>query len=122
MLTSIDTGNRMSILNYFEIAGMSRFEAGFTANEIIHLLSLLNDTIIDCLQKFEELKAFDKEIYDWISMPIEFGKDEVEQQYDSFLQGIGDRVRREKPVASEATRSTREQLEETIWSCLKHRR
>jgi len=122
LLTSVDTGNRMSLLNYFEISGMSRFEAGFTANEIVRLLTQLNDEIIGRLEKVEKLSPFEREIYDSVSMPIEFGKDEIEQQYELFLQDVGDRVRKDKSSVSEITRSAREQLEDTIWSCLKHRR
>lgn len=122
LLTSIDTGKRMLVLTYFEVSGMSRFEAGFTAKEIVYLLTRLDDTIVEHLAKVEELKPFDKEIYDSVSMPIEFGKDEIEQQYEFFLHDIGSRVRKEKPPVPTAGRTAREQLEETIWSCLKHRR
>ncbi|MDH4158161.1 MAG: NAD(P)-dependent oxidoreductase [candidate division Zixibacteria bacterium] len=122
LLTSIDAGNKMLILNYFEISGLSRFQAGYTADEISYLLTMLNDTILAHLGRVDELKPFSKDLYDYISVPIEFGKDEINYQFQLYLQrGPGEAAAKETPASAEA-RTARELLEETIWSCLVQRK
>ena len=77
---------------------------------------------MDHLRKIQGLQAYQEKMYDSVSMPIEFGKDEVEHQYELFLQEAGERAPEEAPRIPSVARTAREQLEETIWSCLKHRR
>jgi nucleoside-diphosphate-sugar epimerase len=122
LLTSIHTSNRLLILNYFEISGTSRFQVGHTAQDLTHLLTQLNDIIMMRMKKLDELKSYGQELYDLVSMPIEFGKDEIEHQYQLFLHSGAEERLLEKPLASVAAKSAREQLEETIWSCLVHRK
>lgn len=122
LLASIHTSNRMLILNYFEISAMSRYEAGFTVDEMTRLMTQLNDTVMQHLRKDEELIPFSKELYDCVSMPIEFGKDEIEEQYQLFLHKGIDKAREEELPVSTVAKSAREQLEETIWNCLVQRK
>jgi len=122
LLTSIDANNRMLILNYFEISGLSRFQTGYTADEIAYLLTMLNDTIVANLSKIDELKHFSREIYDYVSLPIEFGKDEVNHQYQLYLQQGSEPEHKEEKTVSSEKRNTRELLEETIWHCLVQRK
>jgi nucleoside-diphosphate-sugar epimerase len=122
ILTSIHTSNKLLLQNYFEISGYNRFQLGYSYEEIVYLLKHLNVSIQNYLNKIGELKPFRGEFYYFISLPIEFAIDEMEQQYQLFLQG--ETVKPIQPL-SELTghdKTAREQLEETIWNCLVQRK
>jgi len=122
LLISIDNDNRMLILNYLEISARSRFEAGFSGDEIARFLTCFDLLIRVRLQKLERFRQFDREIYDAVSMPIEFGVDEVEYQYRLFRQPGLPKLTKEYVTAALSTKTAREQLEETIWNCLVQRK
>jgi hypothetical protein len=122
LLTSVQSSNRMLILNYLEVTGFRRFAAGATAEEIAFFLDLLNETILSALAGQDEIKGLQQEMYDHVTAPIEFGKDEILDQYERFLRG-GSLPGEKAPVAdSERPRTPRELIEETIWSCLVQRK
>jgi hypothetical protein len=117
LLTSVQTGNRMLILNYLAVTCHSRFDAGVSPDELRGLLDELNASLVARLEPREELSGLRQDIHDRVSMPLEFGKDEVLEQYE--------RWRHAPPVAAEGARaegveraSDRELLEDTIWRCL----
>jgi nucleoside-diphosphate-sugar epimerase len=122
LLTSVQTSNRMVLVNYLEVTGASRFKAAFTADEICLFLKQLNETVVGALARTEGLKKLGQEIYDRITFPIELGMEEVRGGYERFLEG-GAAVL-EQPVMPETAEqlSARELLESTIWSCLVQRR
>jgi nucleoside-diphosphate-sugar epimerase len=122
LLTSVQTTNRMLLVNYLEVTGTSRFKAGFTSDEICLFLKLLNDSIMEALEHQEELKRFSRELYDMVTMPIELGMEEVRGQYERFLEeGEADTEGGVEPAGPEEP-SARELLESTIWNCLVQRR
>jgi nucleoside-diphosphate-sugar epimerase len=122
LLTSVQTSNRMLLVNYLEVTGASRFNAGFTADEICLFLKHMNETVVGALGRTEELKRLGQETYDRITVPIELGMEEVRGQYERFLEGGTTAL--EEPVAPATAEqpSARELLESTIWSCLVQRR
>ena len=122
LLTSVQTSNRMLLVNYLEVTGVSRFKAGFTADEICLFLKQLNDTVVGALTRTEGLKRLGQEIHDRITVPIDLGMEEVRGQYERFLEGGA--VALEAPLEAAAAEqpSARELLESTIWSCLVQRR
>ena len=122
LLNSVQNSNRMLILNYLEVTGPSRFASGFTADEICFLLQRLNDTTLEWLAGRGDLRGFRKEIYERVTVPIEFGMDEVRDQYERFLCEPAPAREAVDEVAPDAGRSQREMLEETIWKCLVQRR
>lgn len=122
ILTSIHTNNKLLLQNYFEISGISRFEAGFSSAELITLLYSFKDIINDYLDRSPKVHIFRHLFYDYVSMPIAFGIDEVEYQYALFEQRGSTRKSMTKIEASTVAPSARELLEETIWSCLVHRK
>jgi len=122
VLTSIHSHNKLLIQNYFEISGISRFEAGFTSEELITLLHNLNDIIIDYLNHTEKVQIFRNQFYDYVSMPLIFGIDEIEHQNTIFEQRRSTRVAAGEVTTVPVDQSARELLEETIWSCLVHRK
>ena len=122
LVTSVDSGNRMLILNYFQVSGRSRFEAGFTADEMARLLTLLGTLVREHLQMTSEFRKFSTEIHDAISMPIEFGIDEIRYQHQLFRQQSSPSQLEGMPTADASVRTAREQLEETIWNCLVQRK
>jgi hypothetical protein len=120
ILTSIHTNNRLLIQNYFEISGVGRISAGYSRGEIKDLLKSFNTIILNYLQNQEKLREFQSKFYDYITMPIEFGIDEIEHQYTLFQEKGMDLT---KSIESDPdTQSAREALEETIWNCLVHRK
>jgi hypothetical protein len=121
ILTSIHTTNKLLVQNYFEISSLNRFQLGYSFDEILYLLRQLNSTILNYLEKIPELNAFRADFYNLVSLPIEFAIDEVEQQYQLFLQGETARAVVPIPELSQPEKSAREQLEETIWNCLVQR-
>ncbi len=122
VLTSIHSHNKLLIQNYFEISCISRFEAGFKSAELITLLHDLNDIIIDYLNHSEKVQVFQHQFYDYVSMPLIFGIDEIEHQNSIFEQRRSSRVAYGEIQTAPVEHSARELLEETIWSCLVHRR
>jgi hypothetical protein len=122
LLTSVQSSNRMLILDYLEVTGFSRFAAGATAKEICRFLDLLNETILAALAGQDEVAELQQQLYDRVTLPLEFGKDEVIEQYERFLRG-GDPGREHGPEAAPSwKRTAREMIEETIWSCLVKRK
>ena len=122
ILTSIHTNNKLLIQNYFEISGISRFEAGFSSAELITLLHSFKDIITDYLNQSAKVRVFHHLFYDYVSMPIAFGIDEVEYQYTLFEQRGSTRKSITNIDVSSVAPSARELLEETIWNCLVHRK
>ena len=123
LLSSVQSSDRMLIQSYLEVTGISRFRAGFTAHEFVSFLDRLKDTILAALATTDELMDLGQELHDRITMPIEFGKDEIEEQYGRFLAGAGAVAQQERRGAGEARAgSPREMLEETIWNCLVQRK
>jgi len=117
LMTSLYTSNRMLLLNYFEVSAVGRFEAGYSKEGMVSLLAFLNDAVLHELEKVEELRPFGKEIRDNVSVPIEFGIDEIEQQYENYHLGQAARTLPERSDEA-APPNARDQLEETIWRCL----
>ncbi len=122
VLTSIHTNNKLLLQNYFEISGISRFEAGFSSSELITLLNSFNEIIVDYLNHSEKVQIYRNLFYDYISMPLMFGIDEIEYQYALFEQRDSTRESLKQIDVSTIEPSARELLEETIWSCLVHRK
>jgi nucleoside-diphosphate-sugar epimerase len=118
LVNSLYSSNRLLILNYFETLRFNRFEQGFTAEELVNLLQLLNRSLLNHCLAEPPLKSYDKEIYDCISVPIEFAIDEIEEQYKQYKKGVQQEVQEKAAPPKDA----RSQLEETIWHCLVQRK
>ncbi|MEW6195859.1 MAG: NAD(P)-dependent oxidoreductase [Bacteroidota bacterium] len=122
ILTSINTNNKLLIQNYFEASSVNRFETGFNYESIAFILRKIEEGIIDHLSSDERLNKSRKELYDFISLPIDFAIDEAEQQYHLYIHNITTNNRDEIQKQKYASASARELLEETIWSCLVNRK
>jgi hypothetical protein len=121
LLTSLHHGNRMLILNYFELAATRRFDSGFTDVEIVRLLDEIAAVARQRLRQVPKTASFQQEVHDYVQMPIEFGKDEAQHQYRAYVERKGADEPVAVPPPPRAASSAREQLEDTIWSCLVHR-
>ena len=122
LLSSVHNNNRLLLQNYVEMSSLSRFEAGYSLAEFSQFLHLLNDSVLRRLEKMDEIKKCRDKLYDFITMPIEFAIDELQQQHINYLhQKDGVRVELLNETKEEKGTS-RSQLEETIWSCLVHRK
>ncbi len=121
LLTSIQMSNRMLILNYLEVTCGDRFRAGFSPDEIRTLLAQLHGTILTLCQDRPELKGLDRLLYEQISVPFEFGLEEVRDQHERFLTGAGASADGERSVR-DGDQTPRELIEKMIWSCLVQRK
>jgi nucleoside-diphosphate-sugar epimerase len=122
ILTSIDSNSKLLIQNYFEVSGISRFQAGYEIEEIIFLLRTINGEILTYLKGLSHLLKFEKEFYFFITLPIEFGIDEVQQQFSSFKIKPDSKVLSATLEPTAEQLSSRKMLEETIWNCLVNRK
>ena len=122
ILTSINSNNKLLIQNYFEVSGISRFKAGYTFDEMTFILRTINNEVIGYLKTQKQLEKYEKEFYFYITVPIEFGIDEAEQQFQSYQFKPEAEVKKEVEVLSIEQNESRILLEETIWSCLVNRK
>lgn len=122
ILSSINTNNKLLIQNYFEVSGINRFEAGYELKEMIYLLKTIKSEIIGYLKNIDHLKKFEKEFYFYISLPIEFGIDEAEQQFESFTNKSETDKLKQEMITTDDQNLSKKLLEETIWSCLVNRK
>jgi len=122
LLTSINSNNKLLIQNYFEVSGISRFKAGYVVDEMVFLLKSIDIEITRYLKTQKHLEKFEKEFYFYITLPIEFGIDEAEQQYQSFQFKPEEQEKKEVEVLSADQNESRKLLEETIWNCLVNRK
>jgi nucleoside-diphosphate-sugar epimerase len=122
LLTSINSNNKLLIQNYFEVSGISRFKAGYVVDEMVFLLKSIDIEITRYLKTQKHLEKFEKEFYFYITLPIEFGIDEAEQQFQSYQLKPEEEEQKEAEVLSADQNESRKLLEETIWSCLVNRK
>ncbi len=122
ILTSINTNNKLLIQNYFEVSAVNRFETGYNYESIAFLLRKIEEGIIKYLNTDERVNKYRKELYDFITLPIDFALDEAEQQYHLYIHNIKTNNREEIQKQKSESASARESLEETIWSCLVNRK
>lgn len=122
ILTSIDSNNKLLIQNYFEVSGISRFKAGYEPGEIVFILRNIDKTITAHLRSNSSLSKYQNEFYFYITLPIEFGIDEVEQQFTSFTAKIEVEELVEEKIQSDDQANAKKLLEETIWNCLVNRK
>lgn len=122
LLTSINSNNKLLIQNYFEVSGISRFKAGYNFDEMTLILKIIKKEIIEYLKTQKQLAKFEKEFYFYITLPIEFGIDEAEQQYQSFQFKLVEEKKLEEKVITADQNESRKLLEETIWNCLVNRK
>ena len=122
LLSSVESGNRMLVVNYLEVTGPSRFAAGFGAEEISLFLRRLDQAVLGWLAEREEVRGFRRELHDRVTVPLELAADEVREQHERYLAEPLRLREAAAEAASPSARSAREALEETIWTCLVQRR
>lgn len=122
LLSSINSNNKLLIQNYFEVSGISRFKAGYILDEMIFLLKSIDLEITRYLKAQSHLKKFESEFYFYVTLPIEFGIDEAEQQYQSFKIKPEEEEKKKVEALSAEQNEAKKLLEETIWSCLVNRK
>jgi hypothetical protein len=121
LLNSVQNSNRMLLLNYLSMTARRRFELGFTGEELRHLLDLLQQEIRGWLGRRRELAGFERELHERVTVPLEFGKDEVLDQWERREAGLAEGAPRVADASLEPP-SGQELLAETIWQCLVQRR
>jgi hypothetical protein len=119
LLTSVQMSNRMLILNYLEVTCRDRFRAGFTPEEICRLLEELDRVVLAALRPRPEMKELEPLLYEQITVPLEFGAEEVREQHERFEEEPSPPA---EPAPAAGGLTPRETLEQTIWSCLVQRK
>jgi hypothetical protein len=122
LIASIHTDNKLLIQNYFEVSGINRFKAGYSGDKINHILNILDRIASTETSRVDTVTGFQKEIYDFITLPLKFATDEVDLQYRQFLSYKKDDKELPEVSSNLTSRSARDMLEETIWKCLVHRK
>jgi nucleoside-diphosphate-sugar epimerase len=121
LLNSVQNSNRMLLLNYLAMTAGRRFEMGFSGEELCRLIDLIREEIREWLARRRELAGFERELYERITVPLEFGKDEILDRWERHQAGES-----ESAAAGDAPPGRlptgQEQLAETIWQCLVQRR
>ena len=121
LLNSVQTSNRMLLLNYLALTARRRFELGFSADELCLLLDRIGSEIRDLVGRRRELAGFEREVHERITVPLDLAKDEVLDQHERYLRKP-DEAPEESAGSSGPPRTGQEQLAETIWQCLVQRR
>ncbi len=82
IITSVRTGNRLSLVNYVHSLAIMRKREGFNPNEVCQAIIDSGTIIINKLINLPELKKYDGRIRDTISLSIQIMVDEIQDTYD----------------------------------------
>jgi len=88
LVTSVRTGDRMSLVNYSRFLADIRIREGFSMTEVTNALILLRDVIISVLLRDSSLKNFDILIHDAIGLTVQLAIDEIEDCYERISTKI----------------------------------
>jgi hypothetical protein len=112
----------MLLMDYFEVSGFSRFEAGVDPHELITLMDVLEESVGALSDGVPEIASLETERYRAVGLAIELAKDEIRHQYDMYCHRDS-AVPESAPDEVPGTGATkREQLQDTIWKCLVQRK
>lgn len=113
LLTSVQSANRMLLLDYMAVTCPNRFAAGDSPEDLQLLLERLSTITREALLRRDDLRGLRIELHDRIAVPIGFAVDEVREQAERHREAP-----MPSPLATPETREAREALEDTIWQCL----
>jgi len=113
LLTSVQTANRMLLLDYVAVTCPNRFAAGDSPEDLQLLLERLSALTRQALLRREDLRPLRMELHNRIAVPIGFAVDEVREQAERYREAAVPAV-----TATAEARQAREALEDTIWQCL----
>lgn len=82
LVTSVRTGDRMSLVNYSRFLVNIRSREGFSQGEVTSALNLMRDVILSFLTNETSLKDFHLLIHDTIGLTIQLAVDEIEDSYE----------------------------------------
>lgn len=83
IITSVRTGNRLSLVNYARSLAVMRRREGFLATEVTSALQIIGDIIINNLLNLSELKKHEGLIRDTIGLSTQIMIDEVHDTFES---------------------------------------
>ncbi len=82
LMTSVRTGDRMSLVNYSRFLVDIRSREGFSKTEVCDALIVIRDQVILTLLSEPSLKKMDALIHDTIGLTIQLAIDEIEDCYE----------------------------------------
>ncbi|MCJ7802491.1 MAG: hypothetical protein MUP82_09075, partial [Candidatus Marinimicrobia bacterium] len=82
IITSVRTGNRLSLINYAHSLAVMRKKEGINSDEVCQVIMDIGDIVINKLILSSELKRFEVYIQDTISLSIQMMVDEISDTYD----------------------------------------
>ncbi len=85
IVTSVRTGNRLSLVNYVHSLAIMRKREGFNPNEVCQAIIDSGTIIINKLISLPELTKYEGRIHDTIGLSIQMMVDEIRDTYDLAL-------------------------------------
>jgi len=82
LMTSVRTGDRMSLVNYSRFLANIRSRESFTAAEVANALNRIGEIVIAALLEQQELQDLELLVNDSIGLTIQLAVDEVEDSFD----------------------------------------
>lgn len=82
LITSVRTGNRLSLINYAHSLAVMRKKEGFTLNEVCQIILDIGEIVISRLIKISELNRFERLIHDTIGLSSQMMVDEIRDIYE----------------------------------------
>ncbi len=83
IITSVRTGNRLSLVNYAHSLAVMRKREGFNPNEVCQAIVDIGKIVINSLINLIELKKFEGRIRDTINLSIQMMVDEIRDTYEA---------------------------------------
>ncbi len=83
IITSVRTGNRLSLVNYAHSLAVMRKREGFMVSEVTNALQIISETIINKLINQPDLKKFEGLLRDTIGLSTQIMVDEVQDIFES---------------------------------------
>ena len=82
LITSVRTGNRLSLVNYAHSLAVMRKREGFNPNEVCQAIMDIGETVINRLVNSAELIKYEGRIRDTISLSTQMMVDEIRDTYE----------------------------------------
>jgi nucleoside-diphosphate-sugar epimerase len=82
IITSVRTGNRLSLVNYAHSLAVMRKREGFDPNEVCQAIMDIGEIVINRLIVLSELKKYEGRIRDTINLSIQMMIDEIRDTYE----------------------------------------
>jgi len=84
LLASVRSADRSLMQNYMEEIALNRYASGFTAEEMVHAISGVSNTVMNELGSIPELIDEKQEIYDYVGLTFQLAMDVLEDVFENM--------------------------------------